>query len=214
MVKIQGVFCSSLVPPLKNRSTKKLFYARLGVSRPIYVNVDSPSLGFTYFNFLGGNQWKENTLYLNSVVNHLSCFSKVTTNVQRRWEAMSNCLRIVSIQFLGSPARCLHCQIAYVPVPAAAEREMSNSFAGNLDNVPGNKSVHIRRSWMRTFEQFKQIGIHWHWPVVKRWKSLTNGSRFNRTVLHLWTCTFHWLLSAHSTNLTAMFQTEGSKSHI
>ena len=109
-------------------------------------------------------------------------FSKVTTNVQRKWEAMSNCLRIVSVQFLGSPARCLHCQIAYVPVPAAAEREMSNSFAGNLDNVPGNKSVHIRRSWMRTFEQFKQIGIHWHWPVVKRWKSLTNGSRFNRTV--------------------------------
>ena len=28
-------------------------YARLGVSRPIYVNVDSPNLGFPYFNFLG-----------------------------------------------------------------------------------------------------------------------------------------------------------------
>jgi len=27
--------------------------ARLGVSRTIYVNVDSPNLGFTYFNFLG-----------------------------------------------------------------------------------------------------------------------------------------------------------------
>ena len=26
----------------------------LGVSRPIYVNVDSPNLGFPYFNFLGG----------------------------------------------------------------------------------------------------------------------------------------------------------------
>ena len=33
-----------------------LFYARLGVSRPIYVNVDSPNLGFPYFNFLGGYQ--------------------------------------------------------------------------------------------------------------------------------------------------------------
>ena len=26
------------------------------VSRPIYVNVDSPNLGFPYFNFLGGYQ--------------------------------------------------------------------------------------------------------------------------------------------------------------
>ena len=30
-----------------------------GVSRPIYVNVDSPNLGFTYFNFLGGGQLKK-----------------------------------------------------------------------------------------------------------------------------------------------------------
>ena len=35
----------------------------LGVSRPSYVNVDSPNLGFPYFNFLGGYQWK-NTLYV------------------------------------------------------------------------------------------------------------------------------------------------------
>ena len=49
----------SLVPPLKVLSTKKLTWARLGVSRPIYVNVDSPNLGFTYFNFLGGYQWKK-----------------------------------------------------------------------------------------------------------------------------------------------------------
>ena len=27
--------------------------------RPIYVNVDSPNLGFPYFNFLGGYQWRE-----------------------------------------------------------------------------------------------------------------------------------------------------------
>ena len=32
--------------------------------RTIYVNVDSPNLGFTYFNFLGGYQLKKNTLYI------------------------------------------------------------------------------------------------------------------------------------------------------
>ena len=36
--------------------TEKLIQARLGVSRTIYVNVDSPKLGFPYFNFLGGHQ--------------------------------------------------------------------------------------------------------------------------------------------------------------
>ena len=36
----------SLVPPLKFPSIEKLIYARLGVSRTIYVNVDSPNLGF------------------------------------------------------------------------------------------------------------------------------------------------------------------------
>ena len=34
--------------PLKVPSTKNLIYAGLGVSRPIYVNVDSPYLGFPY----------------------------------------------------------------------------------------------------------------------------------------------------------------------
>ena len=48
------VFYSTAPPPLKVPSTKKLIQARLGVSRTIYVNVDSPNLGFTYFNFLGG----------------------------------------------------------------------------------------------------------------------------------------------------------------
>ena len=45
--------------PLKSSKYKKVnlgYSARLGVSRPIYVNVDSPNLGFTYFNFLGGYQ--------------------------------------------------------------------------------------------------------------------------------------------------------------
>ena len=41
-------------PPLK--SSKKKYkkvnlQVRLGVSRTIYVNVDTPNLGFTYFNF-------------------------------------------------------------------------------------------------------------------------------------------------------------------
>ena len=53
----------SLVPPLKGLSTEKLIWARLGVSRTIYVNVDSPNLGFPYFNFLGGTSEKI-TLYM------------------------------------------------------------------------------------------------------------------------------------------------------
>ena len=45
--------------PLKVPSTKKLIQARLGVSGTIYVNVDSPNLGFPYFNFLGEAQCKK-----------------------------------------------------------------------------------------------------------------------------------------------------------
>ena len=41
-------------PPLKVLSTRKLIQARLGVSRTIYVDVDTPNLGFTYFNFFFG----------------------------------------------------------------------------------------------------------------------------------------------------------------
>ena len=52
---IQGVFFFTGTP-LKVPRTNKLIWARLGVSRPIYVNVDSPNLGFPYFNFLGGYQ--------------------------------------------------------------------------------------------------------------------------------------------------------------
>ena len=53
---VQGVYFHCL-------STEKLIEAGLGVSRTIYVNVDSPDLGFPYFNFLGGYQLK-NTLYI------------------------------------------------------------------------------------------------------------------------------------------------------
>ena len=54
---LQGVFFS-LGLPLKCLSTEKLIWARLGVSRTTYVNVDSPNLGFPYF--LGGYQLKKN----------------------------------------------------------------------------------------------------------------------------------------------------------
>ena len=50
LLYIQGVFFS-LVPPLKYLSTKKLIQAWLGVSRPIYVNVDSPNLVFRTLTF-------------------------------------------------------------------------------------------------------------------------------------------------------------------
>ena len=40
---VQGVF---FTPP---KSTENLIWARLGVSRTTYVNVDSPNLGFPYF---------------------------------------------------------------------------------------------------------------------------------------------------------------------
>ena len=52
-----------MAPLLKVLSTNKLIKARLGVSRTIYVNVDSPNLGFTYFNFLGGGQLKNHPVY-------------------------------------------------------------------------------------------------------------------------------------------------------
>ena len=44
------VFFLTGTPP-KN---SKLIKARLGVSRPIYVDVDSPNLGFTYFKLFRG----------------------------------------------------------------------------------------------------------------------------------------------------------------
>ena len=49
------VFVLTGTPP-KSSKYKKFNQARLGVSRPIYVNVDTPNLGFPYLNFLGGYQ--------------------------------------------------------------------------------------------------------------------------------------------------------------
>ena len=54
---IQGVFFHWYPP--KSSKYKQVNQAWLGVSRPIYVNVDSPNLGFPYFNFLGGYQWNK-----------------------------------------------------------------------------------------------------------------------------------------------------------
>ena len=49
-----------------------LILARLGVSRKIYVNVDSPNLGFPYINFLGEAQCKNNRNVDNISVNRLA----------------------------------------------------------------------------------------------------------------------------------------------
>ena len=48
-----------LALPQQVPSTEKLINARLGVSRTMYVNVDSPNIGFPYFNFVGEAQWKK-----------------------------------------------------------------------------------------------------------------------------------------------------------
>ena len=58
---IQGVFFTGSPP----KSTDKLIWAGLGVSRKIYVNVDSPNLGFPYFNFL---QWKKHPVSLHCYI--------------------------------------------------------------------------------------------------------------------------------------------------
>ena len=42
----------------------KLIYVRLGVSRTINVNVDSPNLGFPYFNLLGEAQCKKHPVHI------------------------------------------------------------------------------------------------------------------------------------------------------
>ena len=68
--------------PLKVHSTNKLILARLGVSRTIYVNIDSPNLGFPYFNFLGEAQFKitpcitDCTYYRKAVLITADCVTK------------------------------------------------------------------------------------------------------------------------------------------
>ena len=43
-------------PPKSSKYRKVDLGYRLGVSGTIFVNIDSPNLGFPYFNFLGGFQ--------------------------------------------------------------------------------------------------------------------------------------------------------------
>ena len=59
--KFTGCFFT-LGLPLKVWSTKKIIRLWLGVSRTIYVNVETPNIGFPYFKFLGEAQCKK-TLY-------------------------------------------------------------------------------------------------------------------------------------------------------
>ena len=70
----------SLVPPLKVRSTKKLSWARLSVSRPIYVNVDSPYLGCPYFNFYWGYQWKKHPVQIQRPPVLVNCHSSQSSS--------------------------------------------------------------------------------------------------------------------------------------
>ena len=61
----------SLVPPLKILSTEKLIYARLGVSWPIYINIDSPNLGFPYFIFFRGGPVEKKPPYTSTIHIHI-----------------------------------------------------------------------------------------------------------------------------------------------
>ena len=50
------IYPKSIFVKCESSKYKKFFWARLGVSKTIYVNVDSPNLGFTYFNFLDSSR--------------------------------------------------------------------------------------------------------------------------------------------------------------
>ena len=52
----------------------------LGVSRPIYVNVDSPNLGIPYFNFLGGTSEKNTLYHVYSEIN-----MPLTISIKQSW---------------------------------------------------------------------------------------------------------------------------------
>ena len=56
--KVGSQMLHTAIMPLCFKQSGFFSLARLGVSRPIYVNVDSPNLGFPYFNFLGGTSDK------------------------------------------------------------------------------------------------------------------------------------------------------------
>ena len=56
---IQGVFFSTGPLPKSSKYKKVDLGLRLGVSRTIYVNLDSPNLGSPYFNILVEAQCKK-----------------------------------------------------------------------------------------------------------------------------------------------------------
>ena len=68
---------------------------------------------------------------------------------------MPKCLRDCQCSIFGCAASKPD-SLPPLPAPAAPEREMSTSFVGNLDNVPGNKNVRTAVV-ERTFEQFNWI---------------------------------------------------------
>ena len=73
---LQGVFFTG--PPPKMCKYRKL----LGVSRMIYVNVDSPNLGFPYFNFLGEAQCRKHPV---SSSTSSSSLQTTTTTIIATW---------------------------------------------------------------------------------------------------------------------------------
>ena len=70
---------------------------------------------------------------------------------------MPKCLRDCQCSILGCGAYKPDSQIPPLATAAAPEREMSKWFAGNLDNVPGNKDVRTAVVERRTFEQFNCV---------------------------------------------------------
>ena len=78
--------CPTLYLLIKCGQETQLFLraaqARLGVSRPIYVNVNSPYLGLTYFYFLGGTGEEKNHPVKSCIFEQQ--LSKSATALQKR----------------------------------------------------------------------------------------------------------------------------------
>ena len=86
--------------PLKSSKYRK------GVSRPIYVNVDSPNLGFPYFNFLGGTSLKKHPVSMQRTVWHtfvLQCLPDIRPE------------QIPDLGFVDQVGPCRHLQSAGGP---------------------------------------------------------------------------------------------------
>ena len=73
-------------PPKKSKYNK-VNLDRLGVSRPIYVNVDSPNLGFPYF--FRGVPVKKNILYFENMEKRFFVIWKLKKNVNVSYPSSS-----------------------------------------------------------------------------------------------------------------------------